>query len=86
MLLGTAWSTDKMRKGSYNLYYCLADSITGPYGPRRFVGRFFGLGTTIVPLQVKVREDGDVFIRAKDPADANPGPEEAQDFEKVDVD
>ena len=119
---GTAWSTDKMRKGSYNLYYCLADSVMGPYGPRRFVGRFLGhgtpfqdkegrwwctafyngnvppvakqgvenvdlgetaqtineQGTTIVPLEVKILEDGDVYIRAKDPAYANPGPDEAQ--------
>ena len=33
--LGTAWSTDQGRKGSYNLYYCVADTITGPYGPRK---------------------------------------------------
>ncbi len=43
--LGTAWSTDRMRQGSYNLYYCVADQIQGPYGPRRFVGRFLGHGT-----------------------------------------
>ncbi|GIW97967.1 MAG: hypothetical protein KatS3mg111_1300 [Pirellulaceae bacterium] len=43
--VGTAWSTDRMRKGSYNLYYCTADRITGPYGPRRFLGRFLGHGT-----------------------------------------
>ena len=129
MHFGTAWSTDNMRKGSYNLYYCLADRITGPYGPRRFVGRFLGhgtpfqdkdgrwwctafynanvppvdkegiqerdlsetaqtineQGTTIVPLKVEVRDDGDVFIRAKDPHYANPGPDEAQDFEVVDL-
>lgn len=42
---GTAWSTDQGRKGSYNLYYCVADSITGPYGPRKFAGRFLGHGT-----------------------------------------
>ena len=126
---GTAWSTDDMRKGSYNLYYCLSDSITGPYGPRRFVGRFLGhgtpfqdkkgrwwctaffnanvppldsdgiqqrdlgetaqtineQGTTIVPLNVEVKEDGDVFIRAKDPRYTNPGPDEAEDFELVNV-
>ena len=43
--LGTAWSTDRVRKGSYNLYYCTADRITGPYGPRKFAGRFLGHGT-----------------------------------------
>ena len=43
--LGTAWSTDQGRKGSYNLYYCTSDKITGPYGPRKFVGRFLGHGT-----------------------------------------
>ncbi len=42
---GTAWSTDQGRKGSYNLYYCVADKVTGPYGPRRFAGRFLGHGT-----------------------------------------
>jgi hypothetical protein len=42
---GTAWSTDRGRKGSYNLYYCVADKITGPYGPRKFAGRFLGHGT-----------------------------------------
>jgi len=47
---GTAWSTDGGRKGSYNLYYCTADKITGPYGPRRFAGRFLGHGT---PFQYK---------------------------------
>ncbi|MBN2843412.1 MAG: family 43 glycosylhydrolase [Sedimentisphaerales bacterium] len=122
--LGTAWSTDKMRKGSYNLYYCTSDNITGPYGPRRFAGRFLGhgtpfkdkdgkwwctaffngnvpplpqdgiekrdlsktaqtinqRGTTIVPLQVDLSPDGDVYIRAKDPAYATPGPDERQKF------
>ena len=124
---GTAWSTDNMRKGSYNLYYCLSDEVMGDYGPRRFAGRFLGHGTpfqdkegrwwctafyngnvppisrdgiqskdlsetaqtinpqgvTIVPMEVKVLEDGDVFIRAKDPDYRNPGPDEAQQFEKV---
>ena len=122
---GTAWSTDRGRKGSYNLYYCTADKITGPYGPRRFAGRFLGHGTpvpgqgrqmvvhrflqrqrpaarprghrdprperdaqtineqgvTIVPLDVRVLDDGDVSIRAKDPAYATIGPDEAQGFE-----
>ena len=120
--LGTAWSTDEGRKGSYNLYYCVADRITGPYGPRQFAGRFLGHGTpfrdrqgrwwctaffnanvppvpregierrdlsedaqsineqgvTIVPLDVRMRDDGRVHIRAKDPAYAVPGPDEAQ--------
>ncbi len=122
---GTAWSTDNMRKGSYNLYYATADSVRGPYGPRRFAGRFLGhgtpfkdkegrwwctafynanedplsdegiqtrdlsetaltineQGTTIVPLEVKIQEDGDLFIRAKDPRYRNPGPDEKQTFE-----
>lgn len=122
--LGTAWSTDQGRKGSYNLYYCVADSITGPYGPRQFVGRFLGhgtpfqtrdgrwwctaffngnvpplpregietrdlsetaqtinqRGTTIVPLDVRVLDDGEIYIRAKDPAYATPGPDEVQRF------
>ncbi len=123
--LGTAWSTDQGRKGSYNLYYCVADKITGPYGPRKFAGRFLGHGTpfrdkagkwwctaffnanvppesrqgieardlgdnartineqgvTIVPLEVRTTADGEVFIRARDPAYRNPGPDEAQDFD-----
>ena len=122
--LGTAWSTDQGRKGSYNLYYCVADTITGPYGPRKFAGRFLGHGTpfidmngewwctaffngnvppesrdgivsrnigdnartineqgvTIVPLDVRVLDDGEVYIRAQDPAYANPGPDEVQQF------
>jgi hypothetical protein len=121
---GTAWSTDRGRMGSYNLYYCTADTITGPYGPRRFAGRFLGHGTpfqdrngqwwctaffngnvppldrqgietrdlsetaqtineqgvTIVPLDVRILDDGDVRIRAIDPAYATVGPDEAQDF------
>ncbi|MBM4093825.1 MAG: hypothetical protein FJ276_31125, partial [Planctomycetes bacterium] len=123
--LGTAWSTDQVRKGSYNLYYCVADKITGPYGPRKFAGRFLGHGTpfqsrdgkwwctaffnanvpplpregietrdlsenaltineqgvTIVPLHVRVLDDGTIFIRAKDPAYASPGPDEVQTFD-----
>lgn len=45
VLFGTAWSTDQMRHGTYNLYYCTADKIEGPYGPRKFAGRFLGHGT-----------------------------------------
>lgn len=122
---GTAWSTDRGRRGSYNLYYCTADAVTGPYGPRRFAGRFLGhgtpfqdkqgrwwctaffnanvppisrdgienrdlsdtaqtinrRGTTIVPLDVRILQNGDVRVRAKDPAYATPGPDEAQELE-----
>lgn len=122
---GTGWSTDQGRRGSYNLYYATADKITGPYGPRRFLGRFLGhgnifrthdgkwwctafananvppiskegiqdrdlsdnaytinpCGTTIVPVDVRILPDGDVYIRALDPAYAVPGPDEAQKFE-----
>lgn len=124
--LGTAWSTDQGRKGSYNLYYCVADKITGPYGPRKFAGRFLGHGTpfqtrdgkwwctaffngnvppesrvgiqnrdigddartineqgvTIVPLDVRMLDNGQVHVRAKDPAYANAGPDEAQKFSR----
>lgn len=124
VLFGTAWSTDKGRVGNYNLYYCTADKLTGPYGERRFAGRFLGhgfpftdkqgrwwctafyngnippiaredlkkrplpdtaytinpMGTTIVPMEVKIADDGDVFITAKDPDYAVPGPEEVQRF------
>ncbi|QJE96512.1 family 43 glycosylhydrolase [Luteolibacter luteus] len=122
--LGTAWSTDRGRKGSYNLYYCTSNKITGPYGARKFAGRFLGhgtpfqtrdgkwwctaffnanvpplpregiesrdlkedaqtinpRGTTIVPLEVTMK-DGEVIIRAKDPAYATPGPDEVQKFQ-----
>lgn len=121
---GTAWSTDLGRHGSYNLYYCTSDKIDGPYGPRKFAGRFLGhgtpfqtrdgkwwctaffnanvpplpvegiqtrdlsenaqtinhRGTTIVPLEVRIQEDGDIYIRAKDPNYATPGPDEVQKF------
>lgn len=120
VLFGTGWSTDKMRHGSYNLYYCVADQVTGPYGERRFAGRFLGhgtpftdkegrwwctafynanvppipaegvqerdlgdnaytinqLGTTLVPMDVRILPDGDVRIRALDPAYAVPGQDE----------
>ena len=36
-------------------------------------------GVTIVPMTVETRE-GDVSIRAKDPAYATPGPDETQKF------
>lgn len=38
-------------------------------------------GTTLVPLEVKLLENGELHIRAKDPAYATPGPDEAQSFE-----
>jgi xylan 1,4-beta-xylosidase len=123
VLFGTAWSTDKLRHGTYNLYYCTADKITGPYGPRQFAGRFLGHGTvfqdgdgkwwctaffnanvaplkpeqlatkdlsdnaytinrqglTIVPMDIRIKE-GDVAVKALDPAYAKPGPEEVQRF------
>jgi iduronate 2-sulfatase len=37
-------------------------------------------GTTIVPLEVRRNADGRLDIRAKDPAYATPGPDEAQKF------
>ncbi len=37
-------------------------------------------GVTIVPLEVRRLDDGDVFIRAKDPDFATVGPDEAQSF------
>ena len=120
---GTAWSTDQPRKGTYNLYYATADALTGPYGRRRFAGRFLGhgtpfqdkqgrwwctaffnanhppvaaaqahdafpddaytlnrQGTTLVPLEITTDAAGEVWVRAKDPAYAKPGPEEAQTF------
>lgn len=36
--------------------------------------------TRIAPLKVEVRDDGSVFIRAKDPDHARPGPDERQRF------
>ena len=38
------------------------------------------LGTTLVPLDVKIEADGDVTIRAIDPAYSQPGPDEIQKF------
>ena len=42
VLFGTAWSTDTMRHGTYNLYYTTADSINARWSERKFVGRFLG--------------------------------------------
>jgi arylsulfatase len=39
-------------------------------------------GTTLVPLEVRTRADGSLSIRAKDPAYAQPGPDEAQAFDR----
>ena len=36
-------------------------------------------GTTLVPLEVRLTDEGEIFIRAKDPDYAMPGPDEAQD-------
>ncbi len=124
VLFGTGWSTGKMRRGSYNLYYATADKIDGPYSERKFAGRFLGhgtpfkdkqgrwwctaffnanvppvsregiekrdlsetaqtinqRGTTLVPLDVRVLENENIRIRAKVPAYAHPGPDEAQPF------
>jgi arylsulfatase len=38
-------------------------------------------GLTIVPLTVSRLDNGELFIRAKDPAYASPGPDEAQQFQ-----
>lgn len=51
VLFGTGWSADQMRHGTYNLYYCTAEKLTGPYGPRKFAGRFLGHGTLFKDLQ-----------------------------------
>jgi arylsulfatase len=32
------------------------------------------------PLEVKIQANGDIYIRAKDPAYATPGPDEVQKF------
>jgi hypothetical protein len=37
-------------------------------------------GVTIVPLDVRILDSGEVYIRAKDPAYSKPGPDEAQLF------
>jgi xylan 1,4-beta-xylosidase len=50
VLFGTGWSADTMRKGTYNLNYCVADQIAGPCGERQFAGRFLGHG---IPIQDK---------------------------------
>ncbi len=42
---GTAWSSDTMRDGTYNLYYATSDKLTGPYSERKFAGCCLGHGT-----------------------------------------
>lgn len=42
---GTAWSEDKLRHGTYNLYYATADRIEGPYSERKLAGYCLGHGT-----------------------------------------
>lgn len=44
-LFGSSWSLNKSNQGTCDLYYCTADSLKGPYGPRRFAARFCGRGT-----------------------------------------
>ena len=69
VLFGTGWSTGhRQRFGSYNLYYATADKITGPYGPRRFAGRFLGHGTPFMD------KDGKWWCTAFFNADAPPLP------------
>lgn len=41
------------------------------------------VGTTIVPLEVRILKDGDILIRAVDRHYRNPGPDEVQQFEKL---
>jgi len=45
VLFGTAWLTDTGQKGSYDLYYCTADHVYGPYSQRQLVGKHLGHGT-----------------------------------------
>ncbi len=42
---GTAWSTDSLRNGTYNLYYATSDKLEGPYSERKFAGYCLGHGT-----------------------------------------
>jgi arylsulfatase len=119
------WGNIMMAPLSEDFSRYTAGKITGPYGPRKFAGRFLGHGTpfqdregkwwctaffnanvpplpregietrdlsenaqtineqgvTIVPLDVRVLDNGDIHIRAKDPAYATPGPDEVQKSE-----
>ncbi|MCM2678717.1 family 43 glycosylhydrolase [Echinimonas agarilytica] len=123
VIFGTAWSTDKIGRGSYNMYYATATDIRGPYSDRRYMGRFLGHGTPfqdregqwwttafqngktmdfntitkakglekkkytvfkdgiyLVPLELTVKSDGDVFFTPLDSRLVQPGPEEVQKF------
>jgi xylan 1,4-beta-xylosidase len=53
IFFGTGWSTDNMRKGTYNLYYSVSDKLEGPYNERKFAGRFLGHGTPFKDKQGK---------------------------------
>ncbi|KMT66624.1 hypothetical protein XM47_02775 [Catenovulum maritimum] len=65
VIFGTAWSTDKMRHGTYNMYYATADNLHGPYGERQFLGRFLGHGTPFKDKQgqwwVTAFKNGEVY-------------------------
>ena len=37
-------------------------------------------GTTLIPLEVKLKKNGELHVRAKDPDYATVGPDEAQKF------
>ncbi|MCG8582869.1 MAG: family 43 glycosylhydrolase [Bacteroidales bacterium] len=77
VLFGTGWSTGKMRKGSYNLYYAVADKIEGPYSERKFTGRFLGHGT---PFKTK---DGKWWCTAFFNANLPPVPAESIEFRNL---
>ena len=55
----------------------LADATGEVYGTAAFF-RYF----TALDLPIEVLEDSEIYIRAKDPAYANPGPDEVQQFAK----
>ncbi|AWB66327.1 beta-xylosidase [Saccharobesus litoralis] len=65
VIFGTGWSTDKMRHGSYNMYYATADNLQGPYSDRKFLGRFLGHGTPFKDKQgnwwVTAFKNGNVY-------------------------
>ena len=80
VLFGTGWSTDKMRHGTYNLYYATADKIEGPYGPRKFAGRFLGHGTLF--KDKKGRWWCTAFYNANEPA-LDPGDASTKDLSQT---
>ncbi len=92
VLFGTAWSTDKMREGTYNLYYATADSVTGTYGPRKFVGRGLGHGRVFQDLQGRwwctAFQNGDVKMTPAELAaikDIKDFPKDANDPNKLEA-